>query len=76
MRRLIQAAHVLRLDVQEDRHRAPMPALAPLAENLDELLGLVERRIAAGSTDGDDTDAPRSPQRILRVHPRPRADAR
>ena len=36
----------------------PMPALAPLAENLDELLGLVERRIAAGSTDGDDTEPP------------------
>jgi uncharacterized membrane protein YccC len=53
MRRLIQAAHVLRLDVQEDRHHTPMPALAPLAEDLDELLGLVERRIAAGGTDAD-----------------------
>jgi uncharacterized membrane protein YccC len=58
MRRLTQAAHVLRLDVQEDRHRMPMPALAPLAENLDELLGLVERRIAAGSTDAHDGDLP------------------
>ena len=76
MRRLIQAAHVLRLDVQEDRQRAPMPALAPLAERLDELLGLVESRIAAGSAAADGTEVSRSPRRILRFTRGPRADAR
>jgi uncharacterized membrane protein YccC len=58
MRRLIQAAHVLRLDVQEDRQRAAMPDLAPLAKNLDELLGLVESRIEAGTTEADGADPP------------------
>jgi uncharacterized membrane protein YccC len=42
MRRLIRAAHVLRLDVQEDRARPPLPALEPLAAGLDTALGGVE----------------------------------
>jgi uncharacterized membrane protein YccC len=60
MRRLIQAAHVLRLDVQEGRERAALPALAPLAARLDELLGLAETRIEAGATElnTDDGDLP------------------
>lgn len=41
LRRLIQAAHVLRLDVQEDRERLPLPALGPLAEDVDRQLGTV-----------------------------------
>jgi uncharacterized membrane protein YccC len=50
MRRLVQAAHVLRLDAQEDRARPPQPGLAPLAGGLDELLTSVE---AALTTDPD-----------------------
>ncbi|HYB31239.1 MAG TPA: FUSC family protein [Solirubrobacteraceae bacterium] len=42
LRRLIQAAHVLRLDVQEDRPRPPLPGLAPLAHDLDAALSSVE----------------------------------
>ena len=42
MRRLVQAAHVLRLDVQDDRARRPQPALAPLAGDLEALLSTVE----------------------------------
>ena len=34
-RRLVQAAHVLRLDAQEERNRRPVPGLAPLAPGLD-----------------------------------------
>ena len=42
LRRLVQAAHVLRLDAQEDRGRRPVPALAPLAGDLDTLLSHVD----------------------------------
>jgi PPOX class probable F420-dependent enzyme len=42
MRRLIQAAHVLRLDAQEQRGRRPMPELTPLKEGVDALLTSVE----------------------------------
>jgi hypothetical protein len=45
-RRLVQAGHVLRLDAQERRDRAPVPELAALAADLDTLLAVVERRIA------------------------------
>jgi uncharacterized membrane protein YccC len=47
-RRLIQAAHVLRLDAQEERERAPVPALAPLATHLDELLASVDETVRSG----------------------------
>jgi uncharacterized membrane protein YccC len=42
MRRLIQAAHVLRLDLQDEPRRQPLPGLAPLRAGLDELLESVE----------------------------------
>jgi uncharacterized membrane protein YccC len=42
MRRLIQAAHVLRLDVQDERARSRLPGLEPLASGLDELLSSIE----------------------------------
>jgi PPOX class probable F420-dependent enzyme len=42
MRRLIQAAHVLRLDAQEDRARGPIPDLKPLKDGMDALLTSVE----------------------------------
>jgi uncharacterized membrane protein YccC len=38
MRRQMQAAHVLRLDVQDEDSRSPLPDLEPLARALDELL--------------------------------------
>jgi uncharacterized membrane protein YccC len=41
LRRLIQAVHVIRLDAQEERRRPPLPELAPLAHDLDSLLGIV-----------------------------------
>ena len=40
MRRLIQAEHVLRLEVQDERPRPPLPGLEPLAAGLgDQLAG-------------------------------------
>ena len=42
MRRLIQAAHVLRLEAQEERERRPLPELEPLRNGMDELLTRVE----------------------------------
>ena len=47
LRRLIQAAHVLRLDAQEDRPRPPLPGLAPLAHDLDTALASVEASLRA-----------------------------
>ena len=47
MRRLIQAAHVLRLDVQEERDRRPLPRLAALRSDIDHLLGSVEDSLRA-----------------------------
>ncbi len=57
MRRLVQAAHVLRLDAQEEQRRRPVPALAPLAGDLDELLGSVDATVRAG-TDGSAAGVP------------------
>jgi uncharacterized membrane protein YccC len=42
LRRLVQAAHVLRLDAQEDRRRRPFPSLDALRAEIDDLLGTVE----------------------------------
>jgi uncharacterized membrane protein YccC len=42
LRRLVQAAHVLRLDAQEDRPRLPLPGLAPLAHDVDTALASIE----------------------------------
>jgi uncharacterized membrane protein YccC len=47
-RRLIQAAHVLRLDVQQAR--SPLPGLQPLGGALDELLASIETTLR-GSAD-------------------------
>jgi uncharacterized membrane protein YccC len=46
MRRLVQAAHVLRLDLQDDRSHTALPDLDPLASDLDELLASVEAALA------------------------------
>lgn len=51
MRREIQAAHVLRLDAQEDRRRQPLPELAPFARDLDALLALIGTRLQADSAE-------------------------
>ena len=58
-RRLVLAAHVLRLDAQEERGRRPLPALEPLASDLDALLGTVDATLRAGP-DGP-TSAPALP---------------
>ena len=47
LRRLIQAAHVLRLDVQDDRPRPPLPELQPLAADTDAVLSKVEAALRA-----------------------------
>jgi uncharacterized membrane protein YccC len=52
LRRLIQAAHVLRLDAQEDRERAPRPTLKPLAADIDRMLGNVAATLSSGTPDG------------------------
>ncbi|HET8977761.1 MAG TPA: FUSC family protein [Solirubrobacteraceae bacterium] len=43
LRRLVQAAHVLRLDAQDERERHPVPELEPLRSGIDGQLGAVER---------------------------------
>jgi uncharacterized membrane protein YccC len=48
LRRLISAAHVLRLDAQEDREHPPCPRLRPLAADLDRQLSLIEQSLRAG----------------------------
>jgi uncharacterized membrane protein YccC len=58
LRRLVQATHVLRLDVQEDRRRPPLPVLAPLADDLDSMLGSVETALRL------DGDAPGRPNAV------------
>ena len=47
IRRLTQAEHVLRLEVQDDRPGSPLPALEPLAADLDAVLSTVEAAIRA-----------------------------
>jgi uncharacterized membrane protein YccC len=47
MRRQMQAAHVLRLDVQDERVRSPLPGLEPLDRTLDEVLSSVEATLRA-----------------------------
>lgn len=49
MRRLIQAAHVLRLSAQEPSDRRTLPALRPLGTDLDRLMEIVEMTLRAGS---------------------------
>ena len=57
MRRLVQAAHVLRLDAEEERSRRPVPSLAPFATDLDTLLADVDATFRAGR----DGPSPASP---------------
>ena len=47
MRRLVQAAHVLRLDAQDERERRPQPELQPLQAGLGEVLEEVETSLRA-----------------------------
>src|SRR6185437_6609086 len=47
MRRLVQAAHVLRLDAQDERDRQPLPGLEPLRAGINELLGDVDASFRA-----------------------------
>jgi uncharacterized membrane protein YccC len=47
MRRLIQAAHVLRLEAQDERDRRPLPELEPMRTDLDELLETIETTFRA-----------------------------
>jgi uncharacterized membrane protein YccC len=59
LRRLVQAIHLLRLDVQEARDRPPQPTLGPLAAELDQLLGAVATSIrGAGGLDLGDAAWP------------------
>jgi uncharacterized membrane protein YccC len=51
MRRLIQAGHVLRLEVQDERPRQPLPGLEPLAADLDVVLTRVETPLRARTDD-------------------------
>ncbi|HEX8959243.1 MAG TPA: FUSC family protein, partial [Solirubrobacterales bacterium] len=46
-RRLVLAAHVVRLDAEEERERAPLPELSALADGLERLLSTVEHRLRA-----------------------------
>ena len=46
MRRLVQGAHVLRLDAQDDRDRRPLPTLDKLAADLDDQLAGVGAALA------------------------------
>jgi uncharacterized membrane protein YccC len=48
MRRQMQAAHVLRLDVQDERVPRPLPEVEPLARGLDRVLSSVEATLRAG----------------------------
>ncbi|MGZ4169241.1 MAG: FUSC family protein [Solirubrobacteraceae bacterium] len=47
MRRLVQAAHVLRLDTQDERERRPLPALQPLRTGIGQVLSDVEASLRA-----------------------------
>lgn len=52
LRRLIAAAHVLRLDAQEEGEHPPRPELAALAGGLDRQLEMVQLSLAAGTPVG------------------------
>ena len=47
MRRLVQAAHVLRLDAQDEREHRAHPGLRPLQDGIDEVLQEVETSLRA-----------------------------
>jgi uncharacterized membrane protein YccC len=54
MRRLVQAAHVLRLDLEANRGRRSLAALAPVQGDIDLLLGVVQARLQTGSDDDEE----------------------
>ncbi len=64
MRRLVQAAHVLRLDVQDERERRPQPGLRPLQAGIDEILEEVEASLRARP------DEPPAPQDLPDIRAR------
>jgi hypothetical protein len=47
MRRLVQAAHVLRLDIQDEREHRPQPELTSLQDGIDAVLEEVEASLRA-----------------------------
>jgi uncharacterized membrane protein YgaE (UPF0421/DUF939 family) len=51
LRRLVQAAHVLRLDAEDDRPRSALPTLAPLARDLDRMLEVIDTAVQAEPQD-------------------------
>jgi uncharacterized membrane protein YccC len=51
LRRLVEAEHVLRLEVEDDRARPPLTGLEPLAASLDDVLSAVEATLRAGPED-------------------------
>lgn len=61
MRRLIQAEHVLRLEVQDERPRPPLPGLEPLAEGLGDQLAGVEATLRARPEDPESPSLPAEP---------------
>lgn len=59
MRRLIQAAHVLRLDAEDEPERSPLPELSPLVRAVDQQLETVESRLRSETPeDGDGVESP------------------
>ena len=50
LRRLIQAAHILRLDVSDERARHPRPSLEPLRRALRDRFDALERQLRGGGT--------------------------
>jgi uncharacterized membrane protein YccC len=61
MRRLIQAVHVVRLDVEEERDRHPLPNLAPLRSGMAQLLSAVESTLRARAHDAGAPASARPP---------------
>ena len=61
MRRLIQAEHVLRLEVQDERPRPPLPGLEPLAAGLGDQLASVEATLRARPEDPESPSLPEEP---------------
>ncbi len=61
MRRLVQAGHVLRLEVQDERPRPPLPGLEPLAVGLHDQLTSVEATLRAQPEDRQPPSAPEEP---------------
>jgi hypothetical protein len=49
LRRLAQAAHLLRLEAQEAQDRQPQPALEPLVAGVDRLMEIIETTLTAGA---------------------------